>query len=122
MVMSMKDGIYFLCPKCKRLYRHFKEVSKEIMDYYYELKETSYGFEYEIVGEKMVHSEFMMTECPNPDCDFYSEAYDCEEFAVKIENGKIKPIGDFWDDEKELFNKIVREMYKNGGIEKYIVE
>lgn len=112
----MKDGFYYLCPKCKQFKKIFYEVWYGRCYYAVELLEDGTQ---EYISNGNEADDILRCSC---ECGFRNENYSAEEFIVEIKDGKI--IIDkysYWD---EFFNdleeiakqhdlKIAREVKNN---------
>jgi len=95
----------FLCPRCKKLLDAFVDLYIENVTYWAEITEIG-DIEYYDRDEN--DSEHIGSYCPECDANFSRYA---EEFVVKItDDGTIEPIGEYWLDHKEEFEKVVSEL------------
>ena len=103
----MKDGIYFVCPKCKRFTDYFKELRREENEFKVFYKDERWISEtYEL--SECNESEHILTFCPF-DCDFETTQYSAPEFAVMIEDNKIVDIECYWSAHLEELKEIAKE-------------
>ena len=102
----------FLCPKCGKL-------TEELATFY---DETNVYIAY---IDKRGHVDYDQVDCEGSECVGveHSECgaricelapfggyYSADDFIVEIENGSIKPIGDYWKEHKELFKQLVKNL------------
>jgi len=94
----------FLCPECRELkdelYESFSEINK------YRVWATEKGYE-EYEFREVVDGEWILTYC---ECGFETLTYRAWEFMVKIEGDKIEPYGKYWEEHREEFEEIIKEL------------
>jgi len=112
--MVRMENVYFLCPKCQKLYEYFKELFREEIVYAYTIRDDWMN---DYTTLDVNDSKHLETQCWG--CDFATEKYRAKDFAVILENGKVRAYGKYWKEHKEEFEEIANKIMRE-GIEKYI--
>ena len=102
----MKDGIYFVCPKCKEFLEYFKELRREENEFQVFYSNNDWNSE-EYRPVDCAESEHILTFCP--ECDFRSQNYSATEFAVMIEDNKVIDVESYWSAHLEELKEIAKE-------------
>jgi len=89
------EGFFYLCPSCFRLQKVFIERYAEVRDYDVRLKDLKNDYDYDYDDGKVIDSELVLTACPV--CGSIWQNWRASDFIVQIKDGKIIPIGEFWE-------------------------
>ncbi len=112
--MKIKDGYYFLCPKCLKLVKNLSEVRDEVV--YYDVSIGENGepeFEQVDFGDSeccYVRCYECNKEMPTKEIATWETTWEAVDFLVKIENGKILPHGDYWHENLDELKEIAKEL------------
>jgi len=93
---KFEDGWYVACPKCHAIN---KGEGWEV-----------FMVEHKVATVHIDNSEIEYVDKDSGDveltsimhsCGFYSEVYDVDEFMIRIENGQIVEVSDYWEEFKD---------------------
>jgi len=110
--MKIKDGFYFLCPKCHKLTKNMVEWVNKTIKQEVTINDKGEPSYEDDLPEDVELLETRCKECKN----VVAETWEATQFLVKVENGRIIAWGDYWTENPEEFNEVVNEILEKENL------